>query len=69
MLNTYFYIMLVQQILLAIIFLVRLFYMGYMAYRSFRTKSGCATGCGKCGSVDFAKIEQQMKKGGHSYHI
>jgi len=59
-LNPYFYAM-IQQLLLGIIFLGAVFYLGRIFFRSFQAKSGCASGCGKCGAVDFAKIEQQIK--------
>jgi len=50
----------VQQILTAILFVVALLYVGRLIYKSFQAKS-CATGCGKCGAVDFSKIEAQLK--------
>ena len=58
--NTYFYNM-VQQLILGVIFLAAVLYLGRILVKSFQTKSGCASGCGKCGAVDFAKIEQQIK--------
>jgi hypothetical protein len=54
----------IQQILVALVFAGALFYTGRLIYRSFRAKSACATGCGKCGAVDFKKIEEQLKKQG-----
>ncbi|MBL0743342.1 FeoB-associated Cys-rich membrane protein [Chryseolinea sp. Jin1] len=52
-----------QQIIVGSVFLVALFYVGRLIYKSFQAKaSGCATGCGKCGAVDFEKIEAQIKK-------
>lgn len=53
-----------QQIIVILIFLGALTYVGWMIYKSFQAKSGCATGCGKCGAVDFQKIEAQIKKEG-----
>jgi hypothetical protein len=53
--------MIFQQILLALVFLTAVWYLGSIIYKSFQAKSGCASGCGKCGAVDFAKIEQQIK--------
>jgi hypothetical protein len=35
-----------------------------MVYKAFKSKTVCDTGCGKCGAVDFAKIEQQLKEKG-----
>jgi len=54
--------MIFQQILLALFFLAAVYYLGSIIYKSFQAKSGCASGCGKCGAVDFAKIEQQIKE-------
>jgi hypothetical protein len=53
----------IQQIIVGITFLGALFYVGLLIYRSFQNKS-CATGCGKCGAVDFQKIEAELKKKG-----
>ncbi len=53
--------MLVQQIILILIFLTAVAYLGSIIYKSFQAKSGCASGCGKCGAIDFAKIEKQIK--------
>jgi len=53
-----------QQILVGSIFLGAVVYVGRLIYKSFHVKSGCATGCGKCGAVDFEKIEAQIKKEG-----
>jgi hypothetical protein len=54
----------IQQILLILLFLAALFYVGRIIYKSFQAKSACATGCGKCGAVDFNKIEKQLKEKG-----
>jgi hypothetical protein len=62
--NWYFYLMLLQQIALILIFLGAVTYVGLMIYRAFQAKSGCATGCGKCG-VDFTKIEERIKEKQH----
>lgn len=51
-----------QQIALILIFLGAVAYLGLIIYKSFQAKSGCATGCGKCGAVDFSKIEQQIRE-------
>ncbi len=50
-----------QQAIIIILFIGALIYLGRMIYRSFQSKS-CATGCGKCGAVDFDKIEKQLNK-------
>jgi hypothetical protein len=54
--------MIVQQLILIALFLGALAYVGYLIYKSFQQKSGCASGCGKCGVVDFAKIERELKR-------
>jgi hypothetical protein len=54
----------VQEIIVAIVFLGAVFYVGRLIYLSLQSKSACATGCGKCGAVDFQKIEAQIKKKG-----
>lgn len=51
----------IQQLIIAFLFGGALFYLGRMAYRAFTAKN-CATGCGKCGAVDFKKIEQEIRK-------
>lgn len=48
-----------QQVIIVLLFISALTYLGWMIYRSFRAKS-CITGCGKCGAVDFDKIEKQL---------
>lgn len=48
-----------QQVMIILLFAAALVYLGRMIYRSFHSKS-CATGCGKCGAIDFDKIEKQL---------
>jgi hypothetical protein len=50
-----------QEILIGLIFITALFYLGRLIYKSFQANS-CATGCGKCGAVDFSKIEKQLRQ-------
>lgn len=45
-----------QQILVGIIFLGALGFLLNLVIRSFRSGSGCASGCGKCG-YDTARVE------------
>lgn len=52
----------VQQVVIALIFGAALYYLGRMAYRSFQAKKACDSGCGKCGAVDFEKIEKQLQQ-------
>ncbi|HEX6890649.1 MAG TPA: hypothetical protein VF141_08150 [Chryseolinea sp.] len=54
----------VQEILVAIVFAGAVFYVAQLVYKSLQSKSACASGCGKCGAVDFQKIEAQIKKKG-----
>lgn len=54
----------VQEILVGIVFAGAVFYVGQLIYKSLQSKSACTTGCGKCGAVDFQKIESQLKKKG-----
>jgi hypothetical protein len=54
----------IQSILVGLIFIAALLYVGRLVFRSFQAKSDCATGCGKCGAVDFKKLEAQLKEKG-----
>jgi bacterioferritin-associated ferredoxin len=54
----------VQQILIAAIFLGAVIYLGVLVMKQFRAKSGCPSGCGKCGAIDIAKIEAEIKAAG-----
>jgi hypothetical protein len=54
--------MILQQVLVGLIFLGAIAYIGRIVYKSFQAKTGCASGCGKCGAIDLAKIEQQLKE-------
>ena len=60
--DKYLYTM-IQSIIVAIIFIGAVAYVARLIYKSFESKS-CATGCGKCGAVDFNKIEKQLKEKG-----
>ena len=59
--NDYLYDMILQQVLVGLIFFGAIAYIGWIVYKTFQAKTGCASGCGKCGAIDFAKIEQQLK--------
>jgi len=53
----------IQQILVAALFMGALAYLGRLLYRNFKAKStGCASGCGKCGALDVTKLEAQIRK-------
>jgi hypothetical protein len=54
----------IQQLIIILLFSGAVFYIGRMLYRSIQAKSACTTGCGKCGAVDFNKIEKQLKEKG-----
>jgi hypothetical protein len=55
----------IQSIIVVIAFATALFYVGRLIVKSFQTKAGeCASGCGKCGAVDFGKLEQELKQKG-----
>ncbi|MBC8051479.1 MAG: FeoB-associated Cys-rich membrane protein [Sphingobacteriaceae bacterium] len=49
----------VQEILVALIFLIALFYIGRLIFRNLKSDKGCSSGCGKCG-VDFS--DANLKK-------
>ncbi len=54
----------IQEILVGILFAGALAYAGQAIYKQFQAKNSCATGCGKCGAVDFKKIEAELKSKG-----
>jgi hypothetical protein len=53
-----------EQIFIFLIFFVAVAYLGNTVRKSFSAKSGsCAKGCGGgCSTIDFGKIEAEMKK-------
>lgn len=54
----------IQNIVIALLFVSALAYVGRLIYRSFTAKTACDNGCGKCGALDIDKIEQQLKNKG-----
>jgi hypothetical protein len=54
----------IQEIVIGIIFLGALFYIGGLVYKNLTAKQACATGCSKCGALDLAKIEADIKARG-----
>jgi hypothetical protein len=50
----------VENIIVLLIFLGAVAYVGQMIYRSFRSRSGCSQGCGKC-AIDFDKISRDIQ--------
>jgi len=53
-----------QSIFVALLFLTAVAYTLRLVWKTFFEKAECASGCGKCGAVDFGKIEQQLKEKG-----
>ncbi len=51
-----------QLIAVILLFAGAAFFLGRMIYRSFQAKNACSTGCGKCGAIDFQKIENEINK-------
>jgi hypothetical protein len=49
-----------QQVFIALIFIGALAFIVRMIFRSFQAKHACSSGCGKCGAVDFDKIEKEI---------
>ena len=52
--------MTIQEIAVMIVVLLAASYLGLRAYRALRRKE-CGSGCGACGTIDFAKIEARIK--------
>jgi len=50
----------IQQIVIGTLFLTALGYVVRLIYKSLQAKGACSTGCGKCGAIDFDKIEAQI---------
>jgi hypothetical protein len=51
----------IQQIVVIGLFAGAAIYLGRLLYRSFQAKNACESGCGKCGALDFEKIEKSLK--------
>jgi hypothetical protein len=51
----------IQQAIIILLFSGAVFFVVRMIYKSFQTKTGCSTGCAKCGAVDFDKIEKKIR--------
>ncbi|SKC71861.1 FeoB-associated Cys-rich membrane protein [Ohtaekwangia koreensis] len=54
----------IQSLIVGFIFLLAVVYVGRLIYKNFQSKSVCESGCGKCGAVDFNKIEKQLREKG-----
>ena len=55
-----YYNIMIQQIIIFLLFIVAAVYVARLVYKSFSSKSGCAKGCGACGTIDFNKIDKQI---------
>lgn len=51
----------IQNLVIALLFLAAIAYLGRLVYQSFQAKS-CATGCGKCGALDVDKIAKEIRR-------
>lgn len=52
----------IQQILVILVFVAAVGYLVSLVVKQFRAKSGCATGCGKCGALDIKAIEARINE-------
>ena len=54
----------VQEIIVALLFVLALGYVAKLLYSSFKPKSGagCAKGCGSCSALDVKKLEEQIRR-------
>jgi len=53
----------IQQLLIAILFLTAVVYLGRIGWRSWRAKNACEAGCGKCKVADVG-LDINLKKQG-----
>jgi hypothetical protein len=51
----------IQSIFILLLFIGALVYLARLVYNQLQAKSACSTGCGKCGVVDFKRIEIDLK--------
>lgn len=51
----------IQQIIIFLLFIGAAAYVVRLVYKSFVSKSGCAKGCGACSTIDFNKLDKQIK--------
>jgi len=50
----------IQEIIIAIVFLSSLGFVARLVYKSFQAKRACSSGCGKCSAVDFVALEKKI---------
>jgi hypothetical protein len=53
-----------QQVIVLLIFIAASAYLIRLAIKAFQSQGECASGCGKCGAIDFKKIEEQINHKG-----
>jgi len=58
----------IQQLIIAALFIGALVYLGRIAWRNLRAKRGCATGCGKCSIADIEPVKNFKSQGNSSLH-
>ncbi len=54
----------IQEIIIGLTFLGAVFYVGRLFYKNMTSKVACSTGCSKCGALDLARIEADIKSRG-----
>lgn len=52
----------IQQIIIAFLFLGAASYLGRVLYRSFQAKHACEAGCGKCNAADIDRMAKNIEK-------
>lgn len=52
--------MLIQEIAVSLIVLTAAGWLGLRSYKALKRKD-CGSGCGACSTIDFAKVEAQIK--------
>jgi len=55
----------IQQLLIAALFLAALYYIGRIAWRSWRTKDTCEAGCSKCNVAEIDAMVKNIQKAGN----
>lgn len=53
-----------QELAIIGIFVAAIVYLIREVVKSFRRKSACNTGCGKCSAINFDQIEEKVKSQG-----
>ena len=58
----YNFVVMIQEILIGVIFLAAAAYLVRLLYKNFTARPGCATGCGKCQTINFQEIEKKLNE-------